>query len=211
MIATSSSSYSLYSRFEKPILQRRRRRGPRSQLAVLRRSFRSHAAPADGIRGESRVNASAPISQEINFSIYCLNIRCLLSKLAEIQFHIERLQPHVIVLQETWLDTSIESVNIPNYILVSRRDRSEHSNRGGIAAFAQSDLRNMVCIAKSIHAERAWHLLHTDVGSIAIVNWYRPGSSPITHIISFREEYAEHAHEFQSIIVAGDLNIRHRS
>ena len=53
--------------------------------------------------------------------------------------------------------------------------------------------------------------LHTAVGGIAIVNWYRPGNSPITHITSFREKYAEHSHEFQSIIVAGDLNIHHRS
>ena len=66
-------------------------------------------------------------------------------------------------------------------MLVSRKDKNEHSNRGGIAAFARSDLRNIVCIAKSIHAERAWHFLHTDVGSIAIINWYRPGSSPIRH------------------------------
>ena len=123
----------------------------------------------------------------------------------------DRLQPHVVILQETWLDASIESINIPNYTLVSRKDRSEHSNRGGVAAFARSDVRNMVCIENSIHAERIWHLLHTDTGSIAIVNWYRPGSSPITHISSFREEYAQHAHEFQSIIVAGDLNIHHRS
>ena len=131
--------------------------------------------------------------------------------MAEIQFHLERLQPHFVILQETWLEASIESIIIPNYILVSRKDRSEHSNRGGIAAFARRDVSNIVLIEESIYAERAWHLLHTDVGTIAIVNWYRPGSSPITHITSFREEFAQHAHEFQSIVVAGDLNIHHRS
>ena len=102
-------------------------------------------------------------------------------------------------------------MSIPGYALVSRRDRSCQSNRGGIASFARHDVRNIVSIGDSEVAERSWHLLHTDLGSIAIVNWYRPGAAPLSHIESFAAEYEQYRHQFTSIIVAGDLNIHHRS
>ena len=159
--------------------------------------------------GESRVDAAATTLPKEHFSIYCLNIRCLLSKLAELKVQIERLKPHLIIFQETWLDACIESVSIPGYALVSRRDRSCQSNRGGIASFSRHDVRNIVSIGDSEVAERSWHLLHTDLGGIAIVNWYRPGAAPLSHIESFAAEYEQYCHQCTSIIVAGDLNIHH--
>ena len=95
---------------------RRRRRGPRSQAALLRRSVPKHGVSVAGTCGESQVDAAATTLPKEHFSIYCLNIRCLLSKLAELKIQIERLKPHLIIFQETWLDACIESVKVPGYV-----------------------------------------------------------------------------------------------
>ena len=44
-----------------------------------------------------------------------------------------------------------------------------------------------------------------------LCNWYRPGSSDESHLHSFRDEFNTHAISINGSIVAGDLNIHHRS
>ena len=100
-----------------------------------------------------------------------INIRCLHSKITELCYHLERLQPHILLLQETWLDSSIEDIVIPGYICISRRDRAESANRGGIATYAIHSLKNIVLLEKSADCERCWHLLRLDIGNILIANW----------------------------------------
>ena len=192
---------------------RRRKRGPRSALArCRRRKSRFGGAPADATPGESGVNASAPIDSIISqsFVLYCINIRCLLSNLAELCHQVKEHSPHVILLQETWLNGSVEEVTIPNYIVVSRRDRSDHENRGGIITYARLDVCNIVCVSKSSDAERAWHFLHLDIGTVAICNWYRPGSGGTPHIASIEKEITEYKEEVIGMIIMGDCNVHHR-
>ena len=67
--------------------RRARRRGLRSALAVARRKLRRiGGAPVDAACGESQASASilAKIDSPQPFLIYCINIRCLLSNLAEL-------------------------------------------------------------------------------------------------------------------------------
>ena len=156
---------------------RRRRRSPRSQLALLRRSFHKlSGAPSGVASGESE--APTPVdnisSMPQQLHILSINIRCLIHNLAKLSHHLQSLQPHIVLLQETWLDKSIEDVHIINYQCISRRDRSQSANRGGIAAYARNDIKNVVLIEKSITAERCWHMLHLEVGSLLICNWPSP-------------------------------------
>ena len=135
-----------------------RRRGPRSQKALLRRSLpRRCRAPVDATFGESAVHVSTPTvspsPQQIITSplphvslrktsrsnvrkeavlIYCINIRYLLKYLAELEFHLEAYRPHIVFVQETWLNGSVESVTVQNYRTISRRDRHAGENRGGV-------------------------------------------------------------------------------
>ena len=55
-----------------------------------------------------------------------------------------------------------------NYVQISRRDRHDGENRGDIIAFARSDVKNIVFMSNSDVAERSWHFLHLDTGTIAI-------------------------------------------
>ena len=93
--------------------------------------------------------------------------------------------------------------------MISRRDRSDQENRGGIISFARVDVFNIVCVKVSADAERSWHYLHLDHGTIAICNWYRPGSSDDDHITSLRGELEEIRSEVIGCIIMGDCNIHH--
>ena len=133
----------------------------------------SIAGNAVAVASQSEVDASVacdPVSPQ-SFLIYCINIRWLLSDFAELCHRVKVFSPHVDFFQETWLNKSIEEVQLPNYRIVSRRDRSEGENRGGIATYARLDIYNMVCVKISIESERVWHFLHLDVGTIAVCNW----------------------------------------
>ena len=79
----------------------------------------------------SRTSRPKEAASRKHIFIYCINIRCVLSHLGELIFHLGRLKPHIVLLQETWLDKSVEQIYVPGYVTVSRRDRSETANRGG--------------------------------------------------------------------------------
>ena len=82
--------------------------------------------------------------QEIKMLI--ANIQGLSAHLAELVFHLQATRPHVVLLQETWLDASVECVDIAGYFTVSRKDRSEGPNRGGVLILARNDFNRLVFI-----------------------------------------------------------------
>ena len=166
-LAANSSSSQHFSHS----IGRRRKRGPRSALATLRRSLPKHCGtPADMVSGKSETAISDTASTSQSLSIYSINIRCLLAHVAELSFHLSVHKPHIVLIQESWLNKSIEHVSIANYSLLSRRDRSDTENRGGIIAFVRSDVRQVVHYSDSEHAERNWHLLHLDIGGFVLCN-----------------------------------------
>ena len=189
--------------------RRRRRRGPRSNDAVVRRSQkRLCGAPAGTAIGESM--ADVPIQNSVNeqpFVIYCINIRCLLAHLSELCHYVSIYDPALILIQETWLNSSIENVVIPNYKVLSRRDRSENENRGGVITYVRNDIHVMVHMLKSPESERLWHFLHLDIGTIAISNWYRPPVCADSHIQEFDAEIVSFKDDVISYIVMGNMNI----
>ena len=77
-------------------------------------------------------------------------------------------------------------------------------------AFVRADVKNIVHLYNSTQAERSWHLLHLDVGTLAIANWYRPPSSALEHIASLQEELSGLKHEVIGFILLGDMNIHHQ-
>ena len=95
--------------------RRARRRGPRSNLSCLRRSQKGcSGAPTDMVTGE----AVTPLS--INFVphnsaplvIYCINIRCLLAHTAELSYQLEVHKPHLVLIQESWLNASTQAITL---------------------------------------------------------------------------------------------------
>lgn len=97
--------------------RRLRRRGPRSLAAFLRRALpKKSGSPTDIVAGESATCVSVPIqrSKPQPFFIYSINIRCLLVHLGELCHHIAGCCPHIVLVQESWLNKSVEAINIPN-------------------------------------------------------------------------------------------------
>jgi hypothetical protein len=154
--------------------KRLRRRGPRSQIACLRRSVsKQHRTPPGISPGESgdlipdisdvhtpcdNSNASCnpfakcmprrPVRNTCREGIlvYSVNIRCMLSNLQLLLNQLEQHRPHIVLIQETWLDKSVEKIAVVGYTEVSRRDRKETANRGGIVTLQRSDFNGLVHI-----------------------------------------------------------------
>ena len=68
-----------------------------------------------------------------------INIRGLRSHRDELQavLDLRSPRPTIVFLNETFLDASVESVNLPGYALISRKDRDARG--GGIAVFVSEE------------------------------------------------------------------------
>jgi len=114
-----------------------------------------------------------------------------------------------VLLQETWLDASTEEIRTEIYKVVSRRDRSTDTNRGGVLTLARSDFNHLVHICNSDKDERSWHYLNIEPGNILVGNWYRPGATDHDGYESLESELSRFASEYTGVILTGDLNIHH--
>jgi len=219
--------------------KRLRRRGPRSKLALLRRSApKQHRTlpgtspgesgdtvsdtsiirkPQDVSNGKPDIISKCTPKQNVfnssnlgEVSVYTVNIQCLLARLQELNFQLEMHRPHVVLIQETWLDDTTEAVTIPNYNVVSRRDRKRTANRGGILALQRQDFNGLVHIKDCAAEERSWHFLRLGFDTILLANWYRPGATVHDGFANLYTELAEYWYEISGVFVAGDLNIHHR-
>jgi len=142
--------------------------------------------------------------------VYSVNIQSLKAHLAELIFQLEQYKPHIVLLQETWLDSSTEEVQIPGYGLVSRRDRSPSANRGGIATYQREDFGALVHVCNSEVDERSWHFLQLEADTILLVNWYRSPSSIHDNFACLYEEMSPYFSEVSGTLIMGDLNIHHK-
>ena len=115
--------------------------------------------------------------QRDSISVFVLNIQGLRAHVAELEFHLSRLQSQIVLLQETWLDASVESPSISDYITISRQDRAITANRGGVLTLARRDFNKLAHIENSVSDERSWHFLSLDPEIILVRNWYRPGAT----------------------------------
>ena len=82
--------------------------------------------------------------------------------------------------------------------------RSKSENRHNIITYSRLDVLWFTCLS-SLVAERTWHLLHLDVGSLAIANWYRPPGADELHISTLREELVALRQDVPGYIIMGDF------
>ena len=143
-------------------------------------------------------------------SIFSINIQCLLAKLAELIYHLKVHRPHVVLIQETWLDPTTKDVQIAGYVEVSRRDRHAGANRGGVLILKRDDFNGLVHIRNCEDEERSLYFLRLGVDTILVANWYRPGATTHTTFANLYTEMNEFFHDVSGIVIAGDLNIHHK-
>ena len=186
-----------------------------------------HSLPPAGARGGSRAaapelqpagsprNAADFVSPQ-RLSILSVNIGSLLSlrRFARLRAVIDQYLPHIILLQETWLDDSVEDVEIPGYCIVpgSRHDRETgpKAGYGGVLAHRRSDCNVIVSVCSSEVAERNWFNLHTQIGPLLLGNWYRAPDAIFEQVSSLRSEYLSLCESCIGTLICGDLNIHHR-
>ena len=105
---------------------------------------------------------------------------------------LEKHRPDIVGVVETWLDESVQSLDVPGYNLVSRRDLEKTQvsglNHGGIALSARCSGILVTHLQHSTVAERSWHVIHSDVGGILLGLWYRPPGAGANDIESFEDE-----------------------
>ena len=100
-------------------------------------------------------------------------------------------------------------MKIPGFSRISRRDRSISENRSGIATFCKHDIANVVFVKHSDEAERSWHFILRDSGTLALCNWYRPPHTENMSIESLKTELDAFAPQVVGALIAGDLNVHH--
>ena len=76
----------------------------------------------------------------------------LKAHLGELRIYLEKYNPDLVLFQETWLDKSTESVKILGYKEISRHDRADKANRGGVITYARDDVHNVVHLFNSSSA-----------------------------------------------------------
>ena len=129
----------------------------------------------------------------------------------ELDARLNASQVHLVCVQETWLDDSIEDVSFTNYSLIARLDRSSGKiGYGGVAIFAHTSFHAVSPFLSSENSERVWCILHTNLGSIAIGNWYRAPDDSGTSVRSFPVEFNSFRSNFIGAIIVGDPNIHHK-
>ena len=86
---------------------------------------------------EPMVQNSTDVSM---LSILHVNIRGWLSHHVELEAHIRLLPkvPMFVVVNETFLNASVEAVKLSGYDIICRRDRDDGRQRGGILVFAST-------------------------------------------------------------------------
>ena len=155
-------------------------------------------------------------SQSISPECLCIisvNIRSILTHRAELEARLRDTRAHIVCIQETWLDESVECLHIEGYKVVSRRDRTGTSKDGygGILVLAREDFQSVAELRTSEKDERQWCAVHTAMGPILLGNWYRPPDDDAAQSMPrVRAELAEMTVEFIGTILVGDVNIHHR-
>ena len=150
------------------------------------------------------------VSYNESFDIFFVNAWSIRKQEAELFVRIESSKAVIVCVCETWLDKGVKDFLMPGYTMVSRRDRSDYSNRGGIIVFVKN---NMCCITheeRSSCAERSWHTLRTCIGPILFAFWYRQ-KDDILVIDSFQQEYDKLSKGCIGTIFCGDLNAHNTS
>jgi hypothetical protein len=132
----------------------------------------------------SREDSTVDFWRQSNFNALHVNIRGFISNNAELVASLRpmKVKPTVMGLTETFLDDSVKEVSLEGYTLISRRDRCEGDDDrkcGGVAVFALTQQADSITeVSKSATSERVWVIVHSDMGPLLVVIWYRPPVQP---------------------------------
>ena len=131
------------------------------------------------------------------------------SHLTELEYRLKVSQPDIIAITETFLDKSVKNLCPIGYVEISRLDRRDGRQAGGIAVFVKASIKKMVVhIADSNDFERSWHIIHTNFGPVLFSVWYRPPCyGEVASIFAFETEWRQYSVNAVATIAVGDMNV----
>jgi len=198
---------------ERPGQTRSRRRGPRSMHAIIKRKnqrLRKQKVddPQPPRAGDVCFPTSAP-ALDLQIRHLHANIQGLLSHKTELEGRLKFLgYPEMVSLNETFLNQSVPvgAPALSTYSQVSRRDRKDGRQGGGIALYALVAIaKSLVHVGDSDNYEKAWHILHSNLGPILIAVWYRPPSyHECDAIATLETEWRQYATSAVGALIIGD-------
>ena len=145
-----------------------------------------------------------------SFTIWHVNIQGLRSHVADLvgRIRLATNTPHLLCLNETFLDQSIGDVAVEGYDVVARWDRAKE--RGGVCVYACKQIsENVTLMMKSVDAERVWCMVHTERGPYVLGAWYRPPNTESSTIETCEKEHDDVSSEALGTLLVGDLNVHH--
>ncbi|PFX11729.1 putative RNA-directed DNA polymerase from transposon X-element [Stylophora pistillata] len=140
-----------------------------------------------------------------------LNVRSLVNKMDEIRVFCETHLPHVLSLNETWLDSSISDseIQLPGYSLV-RRDKTRRN--GGVLIYISSNL-NYKVIQEFENDQPDIQCLWMEITppkskGFIFCSCYRPPNADnvATYVEGLRNMLTVMADREKEIVITGDLN-----
>ena len=142
------------------------------------------------------------------FKIMSLNIFSLLPHLDELRIFVDSEKPHIICINETKLDDSIDDdslVHIDGYAII-RKDRNKHG--GGVALY----------IHQNINFELKGELMCDEIESISVqikngkfkpfivTSIYRPPGKPVSYFDKLEYLFGQLESQNKESIILGDTN-----
>ena len=89
-----------------------------------------------------RTSSAFDQTEEQGLRILYTNARSIVNKVQELKLYVLNVDPDVIIITETWTHSAISNdfLNIPNYYIIARHDRSDTLNGrgGGILIYVKS-------------------------------------------------------------------------
>ena len=186
---------------------RQRRRGPRSDEAVLKRKTRWVRIK------QNQKSVKDVFLEDESITIAHVNIRGWLSNNATLHAQLDILEkrPEIVVVNESKLNRSVQRPVLAGYELVARRDNSTKHHGGGVLMFVICTLASQVTyMGEGKDAERIWAMVHTAQGPYLVGAWYRPPSPANDESISsLWEELEAHQKGSMGTVLLGDMNVHH--
>ena len=135
------------------------------------------------------------------------NVRSLLPKLDNLNLECIELNPHIVCISETWLDSTItdNELTIVNYNLV-RLDRNRHG--GGIAIYVHIDFTYHVILTGNCNFECIVLSVTNNLCKLCICLLYRYPNTCFDVLNSLHDTFCNlDVSLFSHFILVGDLNV----
>jgi hypothetical protein len=146
----------------------------------------------------------------MNLKVLSWNCRSLQSKLIELKEFLQNNFHHIVLLQETWLNSKI-SIHVPHYIAV-RKDRASSSSRcphGGVLILVHESLSFRSTTHTNLeNSEANFIRLLLDDREIVVGSFYcSPKTAPDLRIADYKKLLSRNG----PFVIAGDFNAKDTS